>query len=153
MKPRPRSLEELLAEAAADETFGEDLLADRLGALEARGISLGEQEKKILLAIPDQQLQAVLLGLFEQSQLATEQAPPPKFSSQGIRPEGPTPVTGTRPGRHPGRILLATAAATALAGGGLALLTTHGARPDRPPEVEQPAAADAEKKAKDSGPD
>ncbi len=147
LSSKDKPLEEVLVQAAGDQTFGDDLMDDRLGALEARGISLSEQDQVILLSVPDQQLRASLDGLFGQDQLAMEHPPPEVFTSQGIRPDHLLPVGGCRSGR----LFIATAATAAVVGGGIAYCS-HGVRPDSPPEQES-AAVDQGEPAKDAGPE
>jgi len=149
-------LERLLAEAANSPLLREEVIADRIAAAARHGFSLTEAEQAIVTAISDEQLAAML------GQLANAPGPPlddPGVmlsagispSSLGIRPER---VKGIRSGR----VLLATAAATAVVGGTLAVVSmVTGVRPDRPATIERPVKdagvkADSEKSPRDARP-
>ncbi len=173
MSALPRSLERLLAEAAEDPSLKEALLADRLAAARARGHQLSASEEKVLLAVPDEQLAAMVDRLAG----ARPEVDPPVFTSQGIRPAAPTgirpdqtlgirpdlpkdhdwenmdmgsPVRGTRPGGR--RLLLTAAAATVVtAGAAGAWLLTAGVRPDAvPPPITEPVRSEEDRA--DAGP-
>ncbi len=113
----PRALERVLAEAAVDEGFREALLADRLGAVTARGLELSETEQAALQSVPEVQLRSLIDGLARQVALAQDEPPAPP-QPQGIRPDRPhPPPAGIRPDDPP--------------------LRTHGIQPDRPEEMVQ----------------
>ena len=59
----PISLERILLEAAADEAFRQELLADREGALAALGIELRPSEQAMLSTLPDAALLAMILRI------------------------------------------------------------------------------------------
>ena len=147
MSEQPRPLEQILAAAAADPSLKEALLADRLAAVEARGLKLSPSEQKILLAVPDEQLHAMVDRLVVGAPPAVA---PLNFAPQGIRPEAPAgvrpsnPTRGIRPdspvkGTRPGRLLLTAAAATVVTAGAASLCVTAGVRPDTPPPVTEAA--------------
>ena len=147
MSEQPRNLEQILAAAAADPSLKEALLADRLAAVEALGQGLSPSEQKILLAVPDEQLRAMVDRL---AGAAPPVLAPPTFAPQGIRPEAPagvrphSPTRGIRPdspvkGIRPGRLLLTAAAATVVTAGAASLCVTAGVRPEAPPPVTEAA--------------
>lgn len=162
------TLEQVLAMAAADRSFLQALRADRLGAVQARGLVLSDSAQRMLSAVSDQQLRAMLEQLAAGPPRGGE-LEPPVFASQGIRPttvttgiriDDPGPIRGLRAsdpgpvkGIRPGRVLAVAAAATAVTVGvGLASMT-HGNRPDVPPAVTETAHPGAEpKSADDAGP-
>lgn len=136
----PTAIERILSEAAADPSFREQLLDDRLAAIEQRGYQLSDAERAMLEAVPAEQLRAML------DRLASMPLPQPSdsdavYATLGIRPEREL-VRGTRAGR----VILAAAATSAAVGAGLGLLcVSHGARPDHPPpQVTQPAQSQAD---------
>jgi hypothetical protein len=113
----PRALERVLAEAAVDEGFREALLADRLGAVTARGLELSASEQAALQSVPEVQLRSLIDGLARQVALAQDEPPAPP-QPQGIRPDRPRPApTGIRPD--------------------VPEFVSHGVRPDRLSEQEQ----------------
>ena len=130
-----RGIEQVLELAVKDPDFRAELGRDRLAAVDARGLALSEAERKILAALWASEIDEMIEALAARAPLPTappheqvlcggirpdeipqqvEYSPDTIGPAQGIRPDRPSPVRGTRPGR----ILLAAAATTAIAGGG-----------------------------------
>jgi hypothetical protein len=150
------TLERLLAEAAADEALREELLADRLGAAQRRGYTLGPDEQAALEAVPAAQLRTLIDGLSRQVGPASAEVDGGMASMPvtGIRPDGPSPVKGIRPGR----VVLAAAAVTTVGAAiGGAVCVSAGVRPDVPgvvkPVQRQEVVAPAQEAVSDAGPE
>lgn len=168
----PRNLEQILAEAAADPALRELLLGDREAA--ARDLGLSESQRRLLMAVPDVQLVAVLDFLAVQGGADGPAQPPTTATGarpdshppvQGIRPDSPTrgirpdfvshgvrPSPGPVKGIRPGRVLLtAAAAATLVTAGATMVCVTAGVRPDVPPPPVTEAARPDDKSGRDAG--
>lgn len=153
MEDLPRTLEQILARAAADPLFREALLADRLAAVEERGHRLTPSERNILLAVPADQLGAMVDHLASGVVDVTE---PPVYACQGIRPEmsaGISPTRGIRPdspvkGIRPGCVLLTAAAATVAAAGAVGIWgLSAGVRPDYQPPASESVLGETDTRA------